>query len=231
MSLSADLIYNLKQWADDLQIEDLLEMSAAELGKLIRLNDRLGEVALTAARQFPRLEVAPKLQPLSSDLLRVVCEVEPAFKWNDKLHHRTEYFWIWLSDAEDQEILQITKIAIRPNTTTARVDFNIALTDKPDLLHVRTMSDTWLGSESTTPIPLVDLVLPPQAPSKRKVLDLPFHEDLVDQRLAELLRSRKSPQAAFEVQCMHSLFFTKANVIIAAPISRSRDNLLAVPIW
>lgn len=231
MSLSADLIYNLKQWADELAIEDLLDLSASELGKILRLNDRLGEVALAAARQFPRLEVLPRLQPLSSDLLRVVCEVKPVFTWNEKLHHKTEYFWIWLSDAEDQEILQISKIAVKPNTTIARVEFNIALADKPELLHVRTMSDTWLGSESTTLIPLTELVLPSAAPAKRKILDLPFQDSQLDGRLSELIRSRSTLQSAFELQCLHSLFFTKANVLVAAPIGRSRDNLISVAIW
>ena len=231
MSLSGDLLYNIKQWADDLAIEDLVEMSANELGKLIRLNDRLGEVALTAARQFPRLEITPKLQPLSNDLLRVVCEVKPVFQWNDKLHHRTEWFWIWLSDAEDQEILQIAKISVKQNTTTLRVEFNIALTDKPEMLNVRIMSDTWLGSESTTVVPLHDLVLPPQAPAKRKIIDMPFHENLLDERLAQLLQTRQGSPSAFELQSLHSLFFSQANSLVAAPVSKSRDQLLTVPIW
>lgn len=231
MSLSGDLIYNIKQWADDVAIEELVEMTASELGKLIRLNDRLGEVALTTAKQFPRLEIIPKLQPLSNDLLRVVCEVKPVFQWNDKVHHRAEWFWIWLSDAEDQEILQITKISIKQNTTTLRVEFNIALTDKPEMLNIRMMSDTWLGSESTTAIPLHDLVLPPQAPAKRKIIDMPFHENLADERLAQLLRTREGLQSAFELQSLHSLFFSRANTLVAAPVCKSRDQLITVPIW
>lgn len=231
MSLSGDLIYNIKQWADDLTIEELVGMNATELGKLIRLNDRLGEVALTAAKQFPRLEVSPKLQPLSNDLLRVMCEIKPAFQWNDQLHHRTEWFWVWLSDAEDQDILQITKVSVKQNTTMLRVEFNIALADKPEMLNVRVMSDTWLGSESTAAVPLDNLVLPPQAPAKRKVIDLPVRQNLLDQRLGQLLTSRKSLKSAFEVQCLHSLFFSQANVLIAAPTSQSRDQLITVPIW
>lgn len=231
ISLSGDLIYNIKQWAEELTIEELVEMTASEIGKLIRLNDRLGEVALTAAKQFPRLEITPQLQPLSNDLLRVACEVRPAFDWNDKIHHRTEWFWIWLSDAEDQEILQITKVSVKPNTTIVRVEFNITLADKPEMLNVRTMSDTWLGSETLLAVPLQDLVLPAPAPPKRKILDLPFYENLVDPKLGELLRSRNSLQSDFEVQCLHSLFFSKANVFIAAPVSQSRDNLVTLPLW
>jgi len=231
MSISADLIYNLKQWADDYSIEELLQMTADDLGKLLRLNARLGEVALTAARQFPRLEVEPKLQPLSSDLLRVVCKVKPVFKWNDKLHGRTEYFWIWLSDAEDREILQISKVGVKENTSSIPVEFNIQLADKPELLHVRIISDSWLGSESTTPIELSNLVLPPAAPPKRKILELPFSPTQLDERLLELLLSRNTVQSAIEVQCLHSLFFTCANVLVAAPVSRARDHLMTVPTW
>lgn len=212
-------------------MEEILEFTAADFGKLIRLNERLGEVALNAARQFPRLSIKPLLQPLAHDLLRVRCEIRPDFQWNDKIHGKTEYFWIWLSDSEDLEILQIRKVTIKSNTVSSSCEFNIALVDKPELLHIRVMSDTWIGSESITEVPLKDLILPPPGPAKRKILDLAFPTPELDEDLKEVVRARSSPYSAFEVQSLHSLFFSQSNVLLSAPFSHSLPEVATVPIW
>ena len=231
MSLSRDLLYNINRWAEDMPVEEIALMDAAEFGKIIHQNERLGQVAITAAQQFPRVAITHTLQPLSHDLLRVRLQVGKDFVWSEKLHGRAEHFWVWLSDAEDQDILQMTKVVMRKNTTTVPVDFTILVSTIPPKLHVRAMSDSWLASESVIEIELIDLVLPPAPPSHRRLVDLAYQPTDFDSDLLELIRRRKTILSMLEVQCMHSLFFSSANAIVCAPLCDARSQLLSIPIW
>jgi antiviral helicase SLH1 len=231
MSITSDLMYNINRWAEDMPIEEIALMSPAEFGKIIHQNERLGGIAVTSAQQFPHLSIEHALQPLSHDLLRIRLTVTKDFQWSDKHHGKAQYFWVWLSDEDDRDILQITKVILRDTTTEVSVDFTVLLSAVPSKLHVRSVSDTWLGSESSTEIELSYLVLPTKALPLRKPLDLPYEPSRVHPDLYELLRQRATILSSFEAQCMHSLFFSSANALVAAPSSDARYQLLSVPIW
>lgn len=235
MSLQADLMYNINRWAEEMSIEDMLAETPASLGKVIHLNERLGGVAMNAAKQLPRLDIRFKLQPLSHDLLRVRLDIKPDFTWSDKLHGSIQYFWLWLSDADDQEILQNTKFVLRPETSQLTLDFTIFLAAAPSQLHVRAISDTFFGAEHTVGIDLAQLQMPPVAPRPREVIHMPMaspsstnlHPDL-----AELLGNRSLDDlSAIEKQTLHSLFFTRSNVVIAAPSGPAGFKLAMYPLW
>lgn len=40
--LPANVLYNIQEWADDYEVVDLASMTAADLGNLIHMNERLG---------------------------------------------------------------------------------------------------------------------------------------------------------------------------------------------
>ena len=231
MNLSRDLLYNINRWAEEMLVEEIALLDPAEFGKIIHQNERLGQVAVTAAKQFPNLSIKHTLQPLSHDLLRVRLQIDKNFTWSDKLHGRTEYFWIWLSDADDRDMLQITRVVVRENTTSVPVDFTILLSSVPSKLHVRSMSDTWLACESVLEIELAGLTLPPTPPQHRRLLDLASQPTYFDPDLLELIKRRKTILSMLEVQCMHSLFFSNANALVCAPLCDARYQLLSVPFW
>lgn len=231
MNLSRDLLYNINRWAEDIPVEEVAQMDPAEFGKIIHQNDRLGQLAVNAAQQFPHVTIKHNLQPLSHDLLRVRLEVSKAFTWSDKLHGRTEYFWVWLTDIDDHDMLQMTKVVMRNNTLAVPVDFTILVSSLPPKLHIRVMSDRWLASETMVEIELEGLLLPPAPPRHRRLLDLADQPTEFDCDLLDLVKRRKTVLSMLEVQCMHSLFFTDANALVCAPLCDARYQSLSIPIW
>lgn len=229
--MQRDILYNLNRWAEDMTLDEMVLMSASELGKLIHLNERLGDVALTAARQVPRLAIKYSLKPLSHDILRVQLDVSTDFKWSEKMHGRAQYFWVWLSDQEDRDILQISRVIVRENTRDLRVDFTIPLVDIPTRVHIQSASDSWFGGERTIEVDLSALVLPPKPSPPRKVLDIPYDLNDLHPDLLELVRSRADVLSALELQAMHTMFFSDASAVIAAPICDARYRLMSVALW
>jgi antiviral helicase SLH1 len=231
MSLQADLLYNLNRWAEDMSIEDIVAETSASLGKIIHLNERLGGVAIQAARQFPRLRIESQMQPLSHDLLRVRLAVHRDFVWSEKHHGQTQYFWVWVSDAEDRDILQSRKLIYHESSRSMQVDFTISLAILPASLNIRTLSDTWLSSESILPLSLNTLTLPPVPDRPRKLLDLSNFSAQMESDLYELVRPRSVILSAFELQCMHSIYSSSANVLVCAPLGQARQQLVSTAVW
>ena len=62
--LKAEVIYGLENGGVDYSIAELAVMTPAELGDLIRLNERHGEALLTAVKQFPTVSMG--LGPLQA---------------------------------------------------------------------------------------------------------------------------------------------------------------------
>ena len=229
-NLSAELMYNINRWVEDMSIEDIVQETPASFGTLIHLNERLGGIAVSAAQQFPRVSIRHRLQPLSHDLLRVCLQISRNFVWSGKLHGHAQYFWLWLSDANDRDILQSSKFVLRQETVDVEIDFMVLLVTIPSKLHIRALSDIWLGSETTVEVDLSKLMLPAKAPPCRRLLQLPYQSTNLHKDLQNIIETRHSAFSTFEMQCMHSLFFSSANIMISAPLSNIRYQLLSVPL-
>ncbi|KAG9047806.1 hypothetical protein FS837_001462 [Tulasnella sp. UAMH 9824] len=121
--LSRDLLYNLQQWADELSVHDLVVQSAADLGKLVHLNEKHGQALLRAAREFPTATIKCNLRPETPDLLKMSITIEPAFKWSEKVHGSVERIWIWVEDEGGVHILQWAQLALRQTTKVMKTDF------------------------------------------------------------------------------------------------------------
>lgn len=52
--------------------------------------------------QFPRLELAAHVQPLTRSLLRIDLTISPDFAWDDKVHGVVEPFWLLVEDADGE---------------------------------------------------------------------------------------------------------------------------------
>jgi hypothetical protein len=52
--------------------------------------------------QFPRLELAAHVQPLTRSLLRIDLTISPDFAWDDKVHSAVEPFWLLVEDADGE---------------------------------------------------------------------------------------------------------------------------------
>jgi pre-mRNA-splicing helicase BRR2 len=64
----------------DLHWERFYDLKASELGELIR-NPKLGKTIHRLVHQFPRLELAAHVQPITRSVLKVDLTITPDFQW------------------------------------------------------------------------------------------------------------------------------------------------------
>lgn len=233
--LSADLMYNIERWADELSINEISTMSDTEFGTLIHQNERLGGVAIKAARAMPSLSISYTLQPLSHDILRVRLELGRQFEWSEKYHGTVEAFWVWIEDEQNLAILQMTRILVRPSTTTIYQDFVVAVTGlMPASMHIRVVSDRWMGAEDVHSIPLSNLIMPLPPPPHLPLLNLPLllaEDAFAESTLRKLYTSETPTFDSVQTQCFHSLYHTSNNSLICSPSAPARGTLLELAIW
>ncbi|PWZ02743.1 Sec63-domain-containing protein [Testicularia cyperi] len=236
-NLAPDTLYGITQWADEVEIADLAEMSSEELGKLVHLNARLGATVRQAARSFPRLTTEASLRPLSHDLLRIDVRVDRAFEWSERQLGRIHGFYVWIEDENEVDILQwmvhLTRVS---DSTSSNISFTIPVPEAvPGGLTLRWMSDSWLGSEDSEWISFEHLVMPPRPPSHDALLDLPLlpvQSALQDDALLRELYSRKfAAFNAIQTQSFHALMHTSANALLSGPNACGKSTVAMMAAW
>ena len=71
------------------QWERFYDLKAHEIGELIRL-PKLGKDIAKFVGQFPKLELAVHIQPITRSTLKVELTITPDFQWNAKIHGMSE---------------------------------------------------------------------------------------------------------------------------------------------
>jgi pre-mRNA-splicing helicase BRR2 len=94
----------LKMERKDLPWERYYDLSSQEIGELIRF-PKMGKAIHRFVHQFPRLELAATVQPITRSVLKVDLTITPDFQWDDKLHGGVEPFWILVEDNDGEAIL------------------------------------------------------------------------------------------------------------------------------
>lgn len=233
LQLPNELLYNVKRYIDDYEIADLIEIAPVELGKLLHLNERFGSMTRAAARQVPYLVPSIRTQPVTHDLLRVCVGIERRFDWTDRLHGRQEPFWLWISDEEDREILRLTRLYVFDKPLTYSHDFVVSVASMPSKLHLRIMSERWLGSEEITEIDLLSATLPPSPPSALPLLDLPLLRlgQTEDQGLLRVFGQSDGTLDPVMTQGFHSLYHSSASALFCVASPTNWQLLLELAIW
>lgn len=234
--LNSDTLYAVTERADDVEIEQLAEMSTAEIAKLVRVNARMGSAIRQAARSFPRLSTYASLRPLSHDLLRIDVRVDRTFDWSERDLGRLHGFYIWVEDEQGSEILQwVTHLTRVTDSPTSSVMFTIPLSDTlPSGLTLRWMSDTWLGSEGSEWVAFDDLIVPDKPPSHDSLLDLPLlpvRSALQDELLCEMYAQKFSAFNALQTQSFHTFMHTSANALLCGPTASGKSTVAAMAVW
>ncbi|KIP12663.1 hypothetical protein PHLGIDRAFT_97239 [Phlebiopsis gigantea 11061_1 CR5-6] len=233
--LKAEVLYNLERYADDYDVADLAEMSAADIGKLVHLNERHGTAIRDAAQRFPTAGITYNLRPLGPDVLKISARVTREFKWDSKFHGSAEPFWLWVEDHEGITILQLSHLIFRQTTSFLDVDFviSVPVTKPPPSVTVRFVSDRWIGAEDEISIPFEDLVMPTLTDCHSPRLDVPFFslDVLRDQVLQDALSAQVHGLNGIQSQIFWSLANTKLHSLICAPTGSGKSLCGQLVLW
>jgi pre-mRNA-splicing helicase BRR2 len=84
----------------DFSWERLYDLNHTELGELIR-QPKYGKMIHKLIHQFPRLDLASHIQPITRSTLKVSLTIAPDFQWDDKIHGTAQGFWIYVQVRAD----------------------------------------------------------------------------------------------------------------------------------
>lgn len=229
-SLRRDVLNNISRWADDYEIIDLIQMSAAQVGELTHLNPRHGAAILRVAREFPALTLSYELRPLTADLLRVSVHAERTFTWGQSRKDGSEAFWIWSEDAFGEDILQLAHVTFRQTTEQVDVEFILSLDGAraSQGFVLRYVSDNWLGAEDEIRVDISELARPQAFEAFTTVLPVPFLEldFLGDGALRFAFGSQMQNLNALQTHAAWSVMNTGENALFCAPAGAGKSTLM-----
>ena len=74
----------------DLAWERWYDLSSQEIGELIKM-PKMGKTLHRLVHEFPRLELAAHVQPITRTVLKVDLVITPDFKWNVRRHRTLKH--------------------------------------------------------------------------------------------------------------------------------------------
>lgn len=233
--LKADVFYHLERFADDYAVGDLAAMSADEVGKLVRLNERHGAAIRDAAQRFPTVEITYGLRPLGPDVLKISARITRKFKWDSKVHGMVEPFWLWVEDHDAATILQLSHLIFRQTTDALDVDFVISIpnVNPPPSVTIRFVSDRWIGAEDQVVVPFDGLVMPTLTDCHSSRLDIPFLSlDVVrDPILQDAFSTRIHSLNGIQSQIFWSLVNTRLHSLVCSPTGSGKSLAGQLVLW
>ncbi|UZJ56561.1 hypothetical protein CBS101457_005881 [Exobasidium rhododendri] len=238
--LKAELVYQVKRWADDVDLKELASMDKDELATRCKVNPRQAEVIRDAARAFPYLAVDYKLRPITHDLVTVQVSIKKDFEWKDqssKYGSSIESFYVWIESEDETEILQWKRVLLRPQMTSVEIPFIVdTLTTSSNGLWIRWSSDKWLGSEDLIQVPFDDLIMPPVPKGSTQLLDLPLlpaEQSLfvVGTAAREHYSQRIKTFNSLQTQAFHAFTHSQSNLLYCAPNRSGKTTLAHMAIW
>ena len=84
--------------------ERFYDLTAQEIGELIRF-PKMGKNIYKRVHQFPRLDLAAHVLPITRTVLRVELTITPDFQFEETVHGFAEGFWILVEDVDSEYIL------------------------------------------------------------------------------------------------------------------------------
>ncbi len=213
-----DILMKLEK--KDLAWERYYDLSSQGIGELIRI-PKMGRVLHKFIHQFPKLNLAAHVQPITRTVLRVELTITPDFQWEDKVHGYVEPFWVIVEDNDGEyihhhEFFMLKKQYIDEDHT---LNFTVPIYEPlPPQYFIRVVSDRWLGSQTVLPVSFRHLILPEKYPPPTELLDL--------QQLPVTALRYPAYEALYkdfkhfnpvQTQVFTVLYNTDDNVLVAAP--------------
>ncbi|CAN4101060.1 unnamed protein product [Withania somnifera] len=204
----------------DLAWERYYDLSSQELGELIRF-PKMGRTLHKFIHQFPKVNLAAHVQPITRSVLRVELTITPDFQWDDKVHGFVEPFWIIVEDNDGEYILHHEYFILKKQYIDEdhTLNFTVPIYEPlPPQYFIRVVSDRWLGSQTVLPVSFRHLILPEKYPPPTELLDLqPLPVTALRNRAYEALYQDFKHFNPVQTQVFTVLYNSDDNVLVAAP--------------
>ena len=208
--------------------ERYYDLQPQDIGELIRF-PKMGKRIHTCVHQFPRLELAAHVQPITRAVLKVELTITPDFAFNDDVHGWGEAFHIIVEDVDGDRMLHHEMFMLKKKFAEEEhvVVFTVpVVAPLPPQYFIRVVSDRWLHAESVLPISFRHLILPDKYSAPRELLDLqPLPVSGLRFPAFEKLYSEPpvaggAPRTHFnavQTQVFNTCYETDDNVLLCAP--------------
>ena len=201
--------------------ESMYELSAAEIGELISV-PKMGKSIYKMVHQFPKLELAVHIQPITRSSLRVELTITPDFQWDEKIHDHSQGFWILVEDVDSEVILHNEFFLLKKKYKEDAhvINFFVPIYEPlPPQYFIRIISDKWLQAETQLPVSFRHLILPEKHAPPSELLDLqPLPVSAVRNQIYEAFFSSKfSHFNSVQTQIFNAVFGADGNTLITAP--------------
>ena len=220
-TLKPETIYKLEE--KDATVDRLLDMSAKEVGDLLRLNAVVGAQVKRCVEQLPHVNLEAVVRPITKSVLRVSVTLTPDFTWREEVHGQTQQWLIWVEDPVNEHVYHTETFTLSKKQYkegTVALAFTIPIFEpRPPQYFLRCTHLYWLGCESFLELDLEEIVLPSEPPPNTELLDLnPLPRSALNNPTYESLYEKKfSHFNAIQTQAFHTLYHTNHNVLLGAP--------------
>ena len=220
-SLKPEVLFKLEE--KKATLDRLWDMSASEIGSMLRLNTQIGGQVKSCMRAMPHLNMTAVVQPITRSVLRVSVTLTPEFEWRDAVHGALQRWLIWVEDPVNEHIYhsETFNLSKKQSRDGAQyLAFTIPIFEPvPPQYFLRAMSETWLGCESFVELNFQHLILPEEHPPHTELLDLdPLPRSALNNPVYESMYEGKFTHFnAIQTQAFHTLYHTDTNVLLGAP--------------
>ncbi|KAF3629042.1 U5 small nuclear ribonucleoprotein kDa helicase [Capsicum annuum] len=204
----------------DLAWDQYYDLSSQELGELIRF-PKEGRILHKFIHQFPKLNLAAHVQPITRSVLRVELTITPDFQWDDKVHGYVEPFWVIVEDNDRERILHHEYFMLKKKYIDEdhTLSFTVPIYELlPPQYFIRVVSDRWIGSQTVLPVSFWHLIFPEMYPPPTDLLDLqPLPVTALRNPVYEALYRDFKHFNPVQTQVFTVFYNSDDNVLVAAP--------------
>lgn len=205
----------------DIEWSRYADLPPQDLGELVGV-PKMGRTLHRLVHQFPKLEVAAHVQPITRSMLRIELTVTPDFEFDVKVHDYAILFHVFVEDVNGELTLHHETFTLKSVNAEEEhtIMFSVPILDPlPPQYFVRVISDRWLHSHTILPISFRNLILPAKFPPPTELLDLqPLPVTSVGNKaFVSLYEHRFNDFNPIQTQTFHELFKTDHNCLVCAP--------------
>lgn len=164
MDLPEKLFRRIEQ-QEHLTWDHLHTMSSEHLAAVIK-NDKLSRKIHKFLEVFPKLEVSVYAQPVTRAQVKVQIELTQKFTWNYELHGGSLFFWVFVLDVDEENLIFVEQVCVKDRTPTLSLDFMLPLMEplQPHYF-IKVVSDNWINCSTAIPLLFTSLALPNKFPA------------------------------------------------------------------